>query len=187
LSGNKKRGRGRPNLTWEESVKRDLKDWCITKELAWDRREWKLAIHVPESWSSVPSFYCLLSSFFSAHFSFFWLSVLLSFLLFWFDFFIALCFLLLFHFCFVPFFFAYVVSSLAYPNLLGNKMFGCCCCCYKEHICCDIVSKYQLYLIRKKRNINYILFFLLVYTIHIRIVTNVIPELSPHKPLRKLV
>jgi hypothetical protein len=25
-TGNKKRGRGRPNLTWEESVKRDLKD-----------------------------------------------------------------------------------------------------------------------------------------------------------------
>jgi hypothetical protein len=46
--GNKKRDRGRPNLTWEESVKRDLKDWCITKELALDRREWKLAIHVPE-------------------------------------------------------------------------------------------------------------------------------------------
>jgi hypothetical protein len=38
-TGNKKRGRGRPNLTWEESVKRDLKDWCITKELALDRRE----------------------------------------------------------------------------------------------------------------------------------------------------
>jgi hypothetical protein len=35
-------------LTWEESVKRILKDWCITKELALDRREWKLAIHVPE-------------------------------------------------------------------------------------------------------------------------------------------
>jgi hypothetical protein len=34
-------------LTWEESVKRDLKDWCI-KELALDRREWKLAIHVSE-------------------------------------------------------------------------------------------------------------------------------------------
>jgi hypothetical protein len=59
-SGNEKRGRERPNLTWEESVKRDLKDWCITKELALDRRERKLAIHVPESWSSVPSF--LLSS-----------------------------------------------------------------------------------------------------------------------------
>jgi hypothetical protein len=47
-TGNKKRDRGRPNLTWEESMKRDLKDWCITKELALDRREWKLAIHVPE-------------------------------------------------------------------------------------------------------------------------------------------
>jgi hypothetical protein len=46
--GNNKRGRGRPNLTWEESVKRDLKYWCITKELALDRREWKLAIHVVE-------------------------------------------------------------------------------------------------------------------------------------------
>jgi hypothetical protein len=47
-TSNKKRGRGRPNLTWEESVKRDLNDWCITKELALDRREWKLAIRVPE-------------------------------------------------------------------------------------------------------------------------------------------
>jgi hypothetical protein len=47
-SGNEKRGRGRPKLTWEESVKRDLKDWCITKELVLDRREWKLAIHVSE-------------------------------------------------------------------------------------------------------------------------------------------
>jgi hypothetical protein len=48
-TNNEKRGRGRPNLTWEESVKRDLKDWCITKKLALDRREWKLTIHVPES------------------------------------------------------------------------------------------------------------------------------------------
>jgi hypothetical protein len=47
-SGNEKRGRERPNLTWEEAVKRDLKDWCISKELALDRREWKLAIHVSE-------------------------------------------------------------------------------------------------------------------------------------------
>jgi hypothetical protein len=45
-TGNNKRGRGQPNLTCEESVKRDLKDWCITKELALDRREWKLTIHV---------------------------------------------------------------------------------------------------------------------------------------------
>jgi hypothetical protein len=29
-------------------MKRDLKDWCITKELAFDRREWELAIHVSE-------------------------------------------------------------------------------------------------------------------------------------------
>jgi hypothetical protein len=48
-TGNKKRDRGRLNLTWEEYVKRDLKDWCNTKELALDRREWKLVIHVPES------------------------------------------------------------------------------------------------------------------------------------------
>jgi hypothetical protein len=47
-TGNNKRGRGRLNLTWEESVKRNLKDWCITNELALDRREWKLAIHVSE-------------------------------------------------------------------------------------------------------------------------------------------
>jgi hypothetical protein len=31
-----------------ESVKRDLKDWSITKKLALVRREWKLAIHVPK-------------------------------------------------------------------------------------------------------------------------------------------
>jgi hypothetical protein len=46
--GNEERQR-RPNLTWEESVKRDLNEWYITKELALDRREWKLAIHVSES------------------------------------------------------------------------------------------------------------------------------------------
>jgi hypothetical protein len=47
-SDNGKRGGGRPNLTRKESVKRDLKDWCIIKELALDKREWKLAIHVSE-------------------------------------------------------------------------------------------------------------------------------------------
>jgi hypothetical protein len=35
---NGKRGRGRPNLTCNESVKRNLKNWIITKELALDRR-----------------------------------------------------------------------------------------------------------------------------------------------------
>jgi len=34
---NVKRGRGRPKLTWDESVKRDLKVWNISKEIALDR------------------------------------------------------------------------------------------------------------------------------------------------------
>jgi hypothetical protein len=34
---NVKRGRGRPNMTWEEAIKRDLKDWSITMELCLDR------------------------------------------------------------------------------------------------------------------------------------------------------
>jgi hypothetical protein len=38
-TGNGRRGRGRSNMTWEEYVKRNLKDWSITKELALDRRE----------------------------------------------------------------------------------------------------------------------------------------------------
>jgi hypothetical protein len=38
----------RPNLTWEESLRRELKDLSITKELSMDRASWKLAIHVPE-------------------------------------------------------------------------------------------------------------------------------------------
>jgi hypothetical protein len=37
-----------PNLTWKESINRDLKDWNITNELALDWREWKLAIHVSQ-------------------------------------------------------------------------------------------------------------------------------------------
>ena len=42
------RGRGRPKLTWDESVKRDLKDWDISEELALDRSAWRLSINVPE-------------------------------------------------------------------------------------------------------------------------------------------
>ena len=45
---NVKRGRGRPKLTWDESLKRDLKDWNISKEIALDSSTWKLAINVPE-------------------------------------------------------------------------------------------------------------------------------------------
>jgi hypothetical protein len=93
-TGNEMRGRGISNLTWEESVKRDLKDWSITKELSLDRREWKLAIHVSESWSSVSSpllSFCQSFFFLFVPFPFFWLSVFLSFLLFS-VFFITLCF-----------------------------------------------------------------------------------------------
>ncbi|PVH65405.1 hypothetical protein PAHAL_2G485400 [Panicum hallii] len=45
---NVKRGRDRPRLTWDETVKRDLKEWNIAKELAMDRSAWRLAINVSE-------------------------------------------------------------------------------------------------------------------------------------------
>ena len=45
---NVKRGRGRSKLTWDESVKRDLKNWNISEEIALDRSAWRLAINVPE-------------------------------------------------------------------------------------------------------------------------------------------
>jgi hypothetical protein len=64
--------RGRPILTWEEFVKRDLKDWSITKELTLDRREWKLAIHVNLDLQFL-LFYLLV--FLSAFFYFFCVSV----------------------------------------------------------------------------------------------------------------
>jgi hypothetical protein len=65
--------------------------------------------------------------FFSAHFRFFFLSVLLSFLLLsnWFLFLSSFVFPLLFRHYFIPVSLAHVVSSLAYPNLLGTKRLGC--------------------------------------------------------------
>jgi hypothetical protein len=116
-TGNKKRDRGRPNLTWEESVKRDLKNWCITKELALDRREWKLAIHMSESWSSVPSFYCLLSSFPPAPFSLFDIAFYCLSSFFLSGFFIALCFSLLFRSCFIHVFFCSCDFISSLPQL----------------------------------------------------------------------
>ena len=130
-SGNEKSDRGRSNLTWEKSVKRDLNDWCITKELALDRSEWKLAIHVPEPWSSVPFFFIVFCQsfflFFSPIFTLFLLSVLLSFLLLsnWFLFLLSFVFPLLFWHYFIPISLAHVVSFLAYPNLLETKRLGC--------------------------------------------------------------
>jgi hypothetical protein len=35
--GSVRRGRGRPKLTWEEAVKRDLNEWDIPNELVIDR------------------------------------------------------------------------------------------------------------------------------------------------------
>ena len=46
--GNLKRGRGRPKLTWEETVRKNLKEWNIFGDLALNRSVWKAAIHVPE-------------------------------------------------------------------------------------------------------------------------------------------
>ena len=45
---NVKRGRGRPKLTWDELIKRDLKDCNISKEIVLDRSAWRLDINVPE-------------------------------------------------------------------------------------------------------------------------------------------
>jgi hypothetical protein len=49
-SENTKRGRDRPRLTWDEAIKRNLKEWNISKKLALDRGVWKMTIYVPESW-----------------------------------------------------------------------------------------------------------------------------------------
>jgi hypothetical protein len=83
-------------------MRRDLKDWCITKDLALDRREWKLAIHVSEPGSLVPSLLLPFYQVISHPFLFFLLSVLLPFL--FFD--LVFCRHLFSH----PFFFALVLS-----------------------------------------------------------------------------
>jgi hypothetical protein len=46
---NTRRGRDRSILTWEEVIKRDLKEWNISKEIVLDRSAWKMVIHVSES------------------------------------------------------------------------------------------------------------------------------------------
>jgi hypothetical protein len=47
--GSVRRGRCQSKLTWDESVKRDLKERDIPKELVMDRTAWRLAINVPET------------------------------------------------------------------------------------------------------------------------------------------
>jgi hypothetical protein len=49
---------------------------------------------------------------------------------------IFLIFYLLFHPWFALIFLAHVVSSLAYPNLVGTKMLGCCC----QGLICQVMS-----------------------------------------------
>jgi hypothetical protein len=95
---NVKRGRGWPNLTWEDAIKRDLKKWNIPMELCLDRSAWKEAIHVPKPWLGIFPFSAL-NSLFSYPFS---------------------LFLFLVTYCWV--------STLAYPNFLGNKRLCWCCC-----------------------------------------------------------
>jgi hypothetical protein len=74
-------------------------------------------------------FIAFLSSFFPAPFRFFDLAFYCLFSFSDLAFLIPFVFPLLFRSCFVPvFFFAHVVSSLAYLNLLRNKRLGCCCC-----------------------------------------------------------
>jgi len=43
-----RRGRGRPKLTWEGAIKRDLKGWDIPRDLCLDRSACKTAIDEPE-------------------------------------------------------------------------------------------------------------------------------------------
>ena len=61
---NMKRGRERPKLTWVEAIKEDLKGWNIPKDLALDRSDWKIAIHVPEPWLLLLGFNSSLSNLF---------------------------------------------------------------------------------------------------------------------------
>jgi hypothetical protein len=82
-------------------------------------------------------FYCLFVKVFFSFFLFirlfslFFLSVWLSFLFFFsVRFFIAIRFLPSCSPFLCPCFSAHVVSSLAYPNLLGTKRLGCCCHCF---------------------------------------------------------
>jgi hypothetical protein len=80
------------------------------------------------------SFYLLLFVFFGLvfYFLFAFFGLVFYFLFSFFDLvFYRPLFSLSFLSLFCPCFSAYVVSSLAYPNLLGTKMLGCCWC-YKR-------------------------------------------------------
>jgi hypothetical protein len=109
-------------------MKRDLKDWCIIKELSLDRR-----VKVSDSCSRTLIFnsfsFIVLLSKNSRPFLLFGLSVLLPFSLFFDLLFYHHSFSPSFSSSFCPCFLARVVSSLAYPKFLGTKMLDCCCRC----------------------------------------------------------
>jgi hypothetical protein len=80
---------------------------------------------------------------FSRSFFTLWLSVLLHFLFFELVFLSSFIFSSIFSLI-LYMFFTYVVSSLVYPNLLGNKMVGCCCCMLLDTIlllCSNIFAR----------------------------------------------
>jgi hypothetical protein len=112
-TSNGKRSRGRLNLTLEESVKRDLKNWSITKELELDRSH-NLNLRFLCYYLLMLVFSFIL---FTRCFSVFYCLFLLFGLVF------LLSFFILFHLCFCL---CYdFISSL--PNLLETKMVGCYC------------------------------------------------------------
>ena len=43
----KARGRGRPRLTWDAVIKKDMAYCKLYEEMALDRSEWRVAIHKP--------------------------------------------------------------------------------------------------------------------------------------------
>jgi hypothetical protein len=110
-------------------VKRDLKDWSITKGLALDKR-----VEASNSCARTlifGSFYfiafLLVFSFYLPLFIFCGLMFYCLFLFFGLVFLLPFVSPLLFHPCFVSVFRLMWVSFLAYPNLLGTKRLGCCC------------------------------------------------------------
>jgi hypothetical protein len=120
---NVKRCRERPNLIWEEFVKRDLKDWSITIELELDRR-----VEASNSCVGILIFGSpLFITFFVSFFSFFVFQIFIAFPPFFcLAFFLSFLFPFFSTFVFVSIFWLMWVLSLTYPKVLRTKRLGCC-------------------------------------------------------------
>jgi hypothetical protein len=125
-SNNEKRDRERSNLTWKKFVKR-FKKSMYHQGASIRYEKVKAAINVSKPCYSIPSFYHLLSIFPPAHFHFF-LSILLSFLLFN-EFFLSSFIFPIFVILFYSYFFSSCGFISNLPNLLETKRLDCCCCC----------------------------------------------------------